>query len=98
MVLIYLLTTANIAAGFWLNIGLVCYEHSLPTARRTLINRLLAQNSWHALLIVAPVHSIIFLVETFGKLSDIFCHILIAYLIGLSMSMFFFGNATMILR
>lgn len=98
MVLLYVIAIANILAGCWLNIGLVYYEHSLPTAKRTLINRLLAQRSLSALLILVPGHIVIITVETLGKISDFICHTVVVFLLGMSISMFFFGNATMVLR
>lgn len=103
MSVLYHVVLVALAIGIYLvamvlNLGIVHYERSLPSPRRTLINRLLAHRRRQNILVLTLAHGTILLVETFGAFSDLLCHAIAVPGISISVSTYLVANTIMILR
>lgn len=98
-IVLYILTVGILLVATVLNLGIIHYERSLPSPRRTLINLLLAHQSRLTIIQVCLAHSTIVLTGIFGHLDDgFFCNSVAVLVISISLAMFLIGNTIMILR
>lgn len=98
-IVLYTFLIAILIANIFLNLGVIHYERSLPSPRRTLINLLLSYQSMLNFIMVSLVHGAIALILAFGSFGNgIFCNALPVLVLALSLSVFIIANAIMILR